>query len=154
MGKYSCEKCAKTFSQKSHYDKHISRKNPCGIQTDKIKALIDKAVDDKLIEINKKLKENNTKSNITINITEKMDILKMSKIDLLEKCKELGITKCSSKNKSQLIELINSNNKKNNNTEEYKNVLISEGLINETIIEKLNENPIKEIRYDNALFRK
>lgn len=31
MGKYSCEKCAKTFSQKSHYDKHLSRKNPCEI---------------------------------------------------------------------------------------------------------------------------
>jgi hypothetical protein len=53
MGKYSCEKCAKTFSQKSHYDKHISRKNPCEIQTDKIKALIDKAVEEKLIELNK-----------------------------------------------------------------------------------------------------
>ena len=95
MGKYSCEKCAKSFSQKSHYDKHISRKNPCEIQTDKFKALIDKAVDEKLIELNIKLKLNNTESNITINITEQMDILKMSKIDLLEKCKELGITKCS-----------------------------------------------------------
>ena len=38
MGKYSCEKCTKTFSQKSHYDKHLTRKNPCEIQTDKIKA--------------------------------------------------------------------------------------------------------------------
>ena len=109
MGKYSCEKCAKSFSQKSHYNKHISRKNPCEIQTDKIKALIDKAVDEKLIELNIKLKLNNTESNITTNITEQMDISKMSKIDLLEKCKELGITKCSSKNKSQLIELINCN---------------------------------------------
>ena len=35
----------------------------------------------------------------------------MSKLELLEKCKELGITKCSSKNKSQLIELINGKNK-------------------------------------------
>ena len=131
MGKYSCEKCAKSFSQKSHYDKHISRKNPCEIQTDKIKALIDKAVDEKLIELNIKLKLNNTESNITINITEQMDISKMSKIDLLQKCKELGITKCSSKNKPQLIELINSNHKTNNNTEEYKNVLISDDVINE-----------------------
>lgn len=32
------------------------------------------------------------------------------KIDLLERCKELGITKCSSKNKPELIELINSKN--------------------------------------------
>jgi ribosomal protein L7Ae-like RNA K-turn-binding protein len=36
-----------------------------------------------------------------------MDITKMSKNDLLEKCKELGITICSSKNKQQLLELIN-----------------------------------------------
>jgi hypothetical protein len=111
MGKYSCEKCAKTFSQKSHYDKHLTRKNPCEIQTDKIKALIDKAVEEKLIELNKKLFSNNTENNITINITEQMDISKMSKLELLEKCKELGITKCSSKNKSQLIELINGKNK-------------------------------------------
>ena len=111
MGKYSCEKCAKTFSQKSHYDKHLTRKNPCEIQTDKIKALIDKAVEEKLIELNKKLISNNTENNITINITEQIDISKMSKLELLEKCKELGITKCSSKNKSQLIELINGKNK-------------------------------------------
>ena len=142
MGKYSCEKCAKTFSQKSHYDKHISRKNPCEIQTDKLKALIDKAVDEKLIELNKKLKLNNTESNITINITEQMDILKMSKIELLEKCKELGITKCSSKNKPQLMELINSKNKTSKNTEEIKNVLISKDVINElspSLIEPITE---------------
>lgn len=31
-----------------------------------------------------------------------MDISKMSKKELLEKCKELDIRRCSSKNKSQL----------------------------------------------------
>ena len=111
MGKYSCEKCAKTFSQKSHYDKHLTRKNPCEIQTDNIKALIDKSVEEKLIELNKYLFSNNIENNITINITKQMDISRMSKLELLEKCKELGITKCSSKNKSQLIELINVKNK-------------------------------------------
>ena len=75
-----------------------------------------------------------------------MDISKMSKINLLEKCKELGITKCSSKNKLQLIELINTKNE--TSTEEYKNILISEDVINEPITEKLNECLIKEIRYD------
>ena len=40
-----------------------------------------------------------------------MDTSKMSKLDLLDKCKELGITRCISKNKSQLIELINSKQK-------------------------------------------
>jgi len=117
MGKYSCEKCAKTFSQKSHYDKHLTRKNPCEIQTDKIKALIDKAVEEKLIELNKKLISNNTENNITINITEQMDISKMSKLELLEKCKELGITKCSSKNKGELIDLINSKTHTKKNVE-------------------------------------
>ena len=102
MGKYSCEKCAKFFSQKSHYNKHISRKNPCEIKTDKIKELIENAMEKKMIELNKKLILN------TINIIEQMDISKMSKIELLETCKELGFTKYSSKNKPQLIELINS----------------------------------------------
>ena len=43
-------------------------------------------------------------------MTEQMDISKMSKLELMEKCKELGITKCSSKNKGELIGLININN--------------------------------------------
>jgi len=36
-----------------------------------------------------------------------MDIYKMNKTGLLERCKELGITKCTSKNKTELINLIN-----------------------------------------------
>jgi DNA (cytosine-5)-methyltransferase 1 len=57
----------------------------------------------------------------------KININKMNKQELFEKCKELGITKCKSKNKSQLIDLINNytndtintinNNNNNNNTE-------------------------------------
>jgi site-specific DNA-methyltransferase (adenine-specific) len=148
MGKYSCEKCAKSFSQKSHYDKHISRKNPCEIQTDKFKALIDKALDEKLIELNEKLKATITESNLIIKVTEEMDISSMSKIGLLEKCKELGIRKCSSKSKLQLIELINSNRKTNNNTKEYENILISEIVVDEPITQKLNEGPNTEIRFD------
>ncbi len=141
MSKYSCEKCGKSFSQKSHYDKHLSRKNPCEIQTDKIKALIDKAVEEKIIELNTKLISNNTENNITINITKQMDISKMSKLDLLKKCKELGITKYSSKNKSQLIELINGKNKV---VEEPKIILSNEEIspqnmqINEVDTKTLN----------------
>jgi DNA (cytosine-5)-methyltransferase 1 len=136
MGKYSCEKCAKTFSQKSHYDKHLTRKNPCEIQTDKIKALIDKAVEEKLIELNKKLISNNTENNITINITEQMteqlDISKMSKLELMEKCKELGITKCSSKNKGELIDLINS---KTHTKKKVETIIKDDGeIINSTIV--------------------
>lgn len=35
-----------------------------------------------------------------------MDYMKLSKNELLQKCEELGITKCKSKNKSELVELI------------------------------------------------
>ncbi len=46
-------------------------------------------------------------NNTGINIAEQMDISKISKLELLKKCKDLGIIKCNSKNKSQLIKLIN-----------------------------------------------
>jgi len=39
-----------------------------------------------------------------------MDLTKLTKLELLAKCEELGITKCKSKNKSKLIEIINKNN--------------------------------------------
>ncbi len=44
---------------------------------------------------------------IVVNNIEEMDLIKLSKPELLAKCKELGITKCKSKNKSELIQLIN-----------------------------------------------
>jgi DNA (cytosine-5)-methyltransferase 1 len=45
-------------------------------------------------------------SNITC-IIKKMELTKLSKTELLEKCEELGIKKCKSKNKGELIVLIN-----------------------------------------------
>ena len=143
MGKYSCEKCAKTFSQKSHYDKHLTRKNPCEIQTDKIKALIDNAVEEKLIELIKKLISNN----ITINITEQMDISTMSKLELLEKCKELGITKCSSKNKSQLIELIHSKQL----TPDISNICVEPPVKNNEIIILISELSVADCKIINYI---
>ena len=52
----------------------------------------------------------NISSNITC-IIEEMDLSKLSKTELLEKCEELGIKKCKSKNKSELIDLINQKQK-------------------------------------------
>lgn len=54
MGKYSCERCSKEFSQKSHYDAHKKRKTPCDNSVNKIKALVDKAVEEKMNELNEK----------------------------------------------------------------------------------------------------
>jgi hypothetical protein len=38
-----------------------------------------------------------------------MDLTKLSKTELLEKCDELGIKKCKSKNKEELINLLQNN---------------------------------------------
>ena len=59
-------------------------------------------------------------NNIVYNI-EEMDLTKLSKSELLVKCEELGITKCKSKNKNELIEVINNHKQKKTNLiiEEY-----------------------------------
>jgi hypothetical protein len=74
MVNYSCDKCYKTFTQKSHYTQHQKRKNMCENNADKIKVLIDKAVEDKLntilpdnILINKEKIEFNIIDNNIIN---------------------------------------------------------------------------------------
>ena len=54
MVKYSCEKCGKAFSQKSHYDSHKRHKTPCKNNTDKIKQLVDKAVEKEKNELREK----------------------------------------------------------------------------------------------------
>jgi DNA (cytosine-5)-methyltransferase 1 len=59
-----------------------------------------------------------------------MDLSRLTKKELLNKCDELGITKCKSKNKCVLIELINNKNYKyqniefRNNTEFIENELL------------------------------
>lgn len=44
---------------------------------------------------------------ITNNSNQPVDLTKLSKMKLLEKCEELGFAKCKSKNKGELIDLIN-----------------------------------------------
>ena len=82
MRKYTCEKCGKDFKQKGHYATHINKKNPC-INELKIKEIVDKAVEEKLLTIANELtnevmtnteKDNNIKKNIiddTLIVTQK-----------------------------------------------------------------------------------
>ena len=67
-----------------------------------------------------------------------MDISNMSKLKLLETCKEFEITKCSSKNKSQLIELIDSKIK-------LQNVIIEEPKMITSQVVKSNTDKLKMI---------
>lgn len=65
MVKYSCERCGKEFSQKSHYDSHNRSKTPCENNADKIKDLADKVVEEKIKELNdKKLIVENKEVNV------------------------------------------------------------------------------------------
>ena len=54
MTKYTCERCLKDFSQKSHYKKHMIKKRPCQDNKGKIEEVVEKIITDKL-NINKKL---------------------------------------------------------------------------------------------------
>ncbi len=100
-----------------------------------------------MIELIKKLISNNTENNITIKITEQMDISKISKLDLLEKCKNLGITKCSSKNKLQLIELIHSKQL----TPDISNICVETPVKNNEIILPISELPIADCKIINYI---
>jgi tRNA1(Val) A37 N6-methylase TrmN6 len=48
---YICEKCGKDFKTKSHYTQHQKRKTPC-VTESKVKELIDKIVEEKMIKLN------------------------------------------------------------------------------------------------------
>jgi hypothetical protein len=50
MVKYSCEKCGKEFTQKGHYTKHTTKKNPCVFES-KIEEIIEKIISKKLMNI-------------------------------------------------------------------------------------------------------
>ena len=62
MPKYTCERCLKEFSQKSHYDKHLNKKISCQDNRGKIEKVIESII------INKKLISNNPKNINTINM--------------------------------------------------------------------------------------
>lgn len=70
---------------------------------------------------------------------EEINLFQLSKKELLEKCAELGITKCSSKNKNQLIYLINN---KYNKLKEKKIKFIIENEEKEDIITETLESNI------------
>ena len=52
MSKYSCERCGKEFSQKSHYDSHKRRKKPCENYSNKIQTMLDKKVKEVINDLN------------------------------------------------------------------------------------------------------
>lgn len=103
-----------------------------------------------IVAIVKKKIELNNMTDISSNIThiiQKMNLTKLSKTALLEKCEELGIKKCKSKNKDKLIELINTITvKKNeNHIKTINNVIIENDEEEFIIVPKKKKDNLKSI---------
>ena len=82
MVKYSYERCGKEFSQKSHYDSHNRRKTPCENNADKIKTLVDNAVEEKLKELIVENKEENINTATIVHQPQKTQNNQVKYIDL------------------------------------------------------------------------
>ena len=100
MVTYACENCNRTFSQKSHFDDHQSRKRPCK-KDNTIDALIEKKVKEALTQ-----KIDSEPATIETDKKNIMDYSKKTREELIAVCKEKGIKGYSGKKKDEVVKLI------------------------------------------------
>jgi hypothetical protein len=98
MVKYSCETCQKTFVQKGHFEKHMSRKRPCK-KDNTIEVLVEQKVKEVLSKTNKTETKHELKS-------EQMDYSKKTREELIAICKQNSIKGYSGKKKNEIISII------------------------------------------------
>ena len=104
MVKYSCETCQKTFTQKGHFEKHMSRKRPCK-KDNTIEVLVEQKVKEVLSKSNmadNKKNESCTNQEIKLN---QMDYSKKTREELIAICKEKNIKGYSGKKKDDIVKL-------------------------------------------------
>ena len=96
MPTYTCERCLKEFSQKSHYNTHLKRKIPCQNNKSKIEEVVEKMVNEKIDNsLHKKLINQNenviiqTQSNM--NTEPKFEEMKVSELKNIVKIMELKV---------------------------------------------------------------
>lgn len=110
MPKYTCERCLREFSQKSHYTKHQNKKIPCQDNKGKIEEVVENII------INKKLISNNIENiNTTIMATKQSSSAKMYKNNIVS-------TECYEKNEEYMKKYLDTLRKSDGR---YKRVLIS-----------------------------
>ena len=97
MPQYSCDRCLKEFSQKSHYNKHIKNKNPCPDNIGKIEEVVENIIKKKFVSNNMDEHSNSynmdlitTNDNPTIN--DDFEVVKKYYDDILNKDKQLVVT--------------------------------------------------------------
>lgn len=116
MPTYTCERCLKEFSQKSHYNAHLKRKTPCQNNKSKIEEVIEKMVNEKIdSSLQKKLNIKNENINVIIETpnNNKMSSLKFEEMkvsELKKYCKENRIKGISGLKKQDIIKVINNKN--------------------------------------------
>ena len=116
MPTYTCERCLKEFSQKSHYNAHLKRKTPCQNNKSKIEEVIEKMVNEKIdSSLQKKLNIKNENVNVIIETpnNNKMSSLKFEEMkvsELKKYCKENRIKGISGLKKQDIIKVINDKN--------------------------------------------
>lgn len=104
MVKYSCETCQKTFTQKGHFEKHMSRKRPCK-KDNTIEALVKKKVQEVLSKTNEgAVKIDSTTT--TIMQSNQMDYSTKTREELIALCKEKKIKGYSGKKKDEIVKLL------------------------------------------------
>jgi len=125
MVNYNCNKCNKTFKQKSHYETHINNK--------KFSCILSNVID------NENSNENNNEMNINDN--------KKQNIKVKEKFQCTTCFKTFSRNDSLTRHINNKSCKKNTNTDDYKEkyeelLLKFDKLLNLININGFNTNPL------------
>ena len=100
MVTYACEKCNRTFLQKSHFDDHQSRKRPCK-KDNTIEALVEKKVKDALAQ-----KIDLKPATIETYKKDTMDYSKKTREELIAVCKEKGIKGYSGKKKDEIVKMV------------------------------------------------
>ena len=100
MVTYACENCNRTFSQKSHFDDHQSRKRPCK-KDNTIEALVEKKVKEALTQ-----KIDLKPMTIEIDKKDIMDYSKKTREELIAVCKEKSIKGYSGKKKDEIVKMV------------------------------------------------
>ena len=105
MVTYACENCNRTFSQKSHFDDHQSRKRPCK-KDNTIEALVEKKVKEALTKTNEIQKIDSEPATIDTDKKETMDYSKKTREELIAVCKEKDIKGYSGKKKEEIVKMV------------------------------------------------
>lgn len=111
MVKYSCETCQKTFTQKGHFEKHMSRKRRCK-KDNTIETLVEQKVKEVLSKQNIVDDKIDSSTNQEMK-TDQIDYIKKTREELIAICKEKSIKGYSGEKKEDIIKLLTNTPVKN-----------------------------------------